>query len=43
MSMKQVIINLPWKKAAYFRLQARRENYKIELGRALTINRYLSL
>lgn len=43
MSMKQVIINLPWKKVAYFRLQARRESNKIELGRTLTINRYLGL
>ena len=43
MSMTQVIVNLPWKKVAHFKLQARRECNKIELGRALTINRYLGL
>lgn len=43
MSMTQVIVNLPWKKAAHFKLQARRECNNIELGRAFTINRNLGL
>ena len=39
----KITLNLPWKKAAHFKLQARRECNNIELGRTFTINRNLGL